>query len=180
MVPISEMEARRLAQLVEELPEPRRSIILGRFATALARVKEAGMIETLRHFDESPIPDRLPFVLSYFHLGIACPFLEAESCSIHFDRPLSCREYLVTSPAANCATPTAEAIERVEMPARISRALRAIDCPAATGAMPRMPLVLALEFASRQPNTLSPRPGLEWLTLLLQPLHVRPIDSASV
>ncbi len=41
----------------------------------------------------------------YFHLGIACPFLEDESCSIHADRPISCREYLVTSPAVNCADP---------------------------------------------------------------------------
>jgi hypothetical protein len=33
----------------------------------------------------------------YFLQGVACPFLEAESCGIHPDRPLACREYLVTS-----------------------------------------------------------------------------------
>ena len=36
----------------------------------------------------------------YFQLGIPCPFLEEESCSIYHDRPITCREYLVTSPPA--------------------------------------------------------------------------------
>jgi Fe-S-cluster containining protein len=38
-----------------------------------------------------------------------CPFLEDESCSIHPDRPLVCREYLVTSPAELCAGPRRKA-----------------------------------------------------------------------
>ncbi|MCC6539421.1 MAG: YkgJ family cysteine cluster protein, partial [Bryobacterales bacterium] len=41
----------------------------------------------------------------FFALGIACPFLENESCSIHPDRPLICREHLVNTPAEWCAEP---------------------------------------------------------------------------
>ncbi len=43
--------------------------------------------------------------LDYFALGIACPFLEAESCGIYEERPMICREHLVTTPAACCSDP---------------------------------------------------------------------------
>jgi Fe-S-cluster containining protein len=178
LVPISEIEARRLAQLVDDLPESRRSAVRSRFAAALERLEEAGLCESLHHLDEVPALERIPLSMSYFRLGIPCPFLEAESCSIHSDRPLSCREYMVISRPENCAAPTAETIEMVEMPARISKALRGIGKSTATGSMPRVALVLALEFAATQPDTPVSRPPLEWLTSLLQPLHVRPVDSA--
>ena len=49
--------------------------------------------------------------MSYFRLGIPCPFLENEACSIHQDRPVKCREYLVTSPAEHCRAPSAKTIK---------------------------------------------------------------------
>lgn len=55
--------------------------------------------------------------LEIFHLGSPCPFLEAESCSIYEDRPLSCREFLVTSDKHLCPNPTPSTIERVSIPA---------------------------------------------------------------
>ena len=45
------------------------------------------------------------------------PFLEEESCSIHPDRPMACREYLVTSPAENCRAPRADNVEKVVLEA---------------------------------------------------------------
>ena len=62
----------------------------------------------------------------YFDLGIPCPFLEDESCSIHEDRPLRCREYLVTSPAAMCAGVENQPVEVVPVLNRPSEALAAI------------------------------------------------------
>ena len=49
--------------------------------------------------------ERTELAYEYFKHGIACPFLEDESCSIHPDRPMACREYLVSSPAENCRAP---------------------------------------------------------------------------
>ena len=64
-----------------------------------------------------------PLITAYFRLGIACPFLESESCSIHRDRPLVCREYLVSSPSEHCADPVRGTIERVPLAGGLSRRL---------------------------------------------------------
>ena len=59
-------------------------------------------------------------------MGVPCPFLEDESCSIHPERPLVCREYLVTSPAALCAGPTQEGVTPVAVP-KVSMAARGLQ-----------------------------------------------------
>jgi Fe-S-cluster containining protein len=159
IVPISEVEARRIGRLVEELPEPRRSEIRARFERARERLDKGGLLEKLEHresFTEGEIPS---FGLAYFHLGIACPFLEDESCSIHPDRPVSCREYLVTSPAINCADPKPGGIDQVELPASVWVALARADAPdPAARLIPWVPLVLAPRWASEHPDPSVPRP----------------------
>jgi Fe-S-cluster containining protein len=80
--------------------------------------------------------------MEYFSKGIPCPFLEDESCSIHENRPLICRQYLVTSPASHCRKPSAETISRVPLAADVLRALIRIE--AQDQDRPRfVPLVLA-------------------------------------
>jgi Fe-S-cluster containining protein len=61
--------------------------------------------------------------MRYVALGVPCPFLEDESCTIRPHRPMRCREYLVTSPAPNCAKPTAETIQSVHVPVKLSEIL---------------------------------------------------------
>ena len=142
LVPVAPSEARALAQLVEAMPEPRRARVRRKFADALDALEAAGLLEQLN--GSLAAPDRLALAMDYFRLGIACPFLEEEACSVHPDRPLICREYLVTSPAANCATPTPETIVRVPFDAVPSKALSHVD-----GGW--TPLVLALRFNETAP-----------------------------
>jgi Fe-S-cluster containining protein len=172
LVPVSPVEARALAALVEELPEPRRTAVRARFAEARRRVAEAGLLERVRDWTGGPAEKRLELAHTYFALGIACPFLEDESCSIHRDRPLACREYLVTSPAANCARPSAESIRMVPVPARISHVLHRLRV-AEFGL--RVPLVLAPEFAAEHPPA-SPEPGTEVFRRFLRSLSDQPPD----
>src|SRR5229473_8375929 len=49
MVPISEVEARRIREVIEELPEPRRSEVLARFGEARRRLEASGLLERLLH-----------------------------------------------------------------------------------------------------------------------------------
>jgi Fe-S-cluster containining protein len=170
LVPITRIEARRLAELIEDLPEPRRSNIRDRFADAVRRLDEAGLLETLRRTEKRSTDERQRLGITYFRLGIPCPFLEEESCSIHADRPLACREYLVTSPAANCADPTPEGIEGVPMPVRLSGALARFTEAAGAGSAMSVPLILALEWAEAHPDLSPARPGPDWITLLFQRL----------
>jgi Fe-S-cluster containining protein len=159
LVPISPSEARALARVVAVLPEPRQSAVRGRFATALERLRDAGVLQPLLDRGREESTPLRPLGLAYFRQGVPCPFLEDESCSIHPDRPLACREYLVTSPAAECARPTPETVRCVPLPARTSAALRRVERDAAPDEAEWVPLVLALEYAAAHPDEPAPRPG---------------------
>jgi len=164
LVPISPSEARALARLVDALPEPRQSEVRHRFTTALERLRDTGVLmQLLDRGREESAPVR-PLGLAYFRQGVPCPFLEDESCSIHRDRPLACREYLVTSPAAECARPTPQTVHCVALPARPSAALRRVEREAAPGEPEWLPLVLALEYAADHPENPAPRSGQRLLS----------------
>ena len=110
-VPLAEIEAYRIAELVENMEEPRRSEIKQKFAEACRHFHETKWFERMDEYAKLSHEERQTVVLEYFYDGIPCPFLENESCSIHAVRPLACREYLVTSPAENCAKPSAETVD---------------------------------------------------------------------
>lgn len=171
LVPISETEARAIADLVEQLPEPRRAEIRERFAAARNRLQEAGMLDKLLHHERWAEDEVQQLGLDYFHLGIGCPFLEDESCSIHPERPITCREYLVTSPAENCAAPKAGAIDWVPLAGKVWTALARLDEPPPGARYLRwVPLILAPEWAVDHPGQKPPRPGPEWLNELFTKL----------
>lgn len=143
LVPLSPSEARALARLVDALPEPRRAAIRSRFEEALRQLDAAGLLG--RMGTRTP-EERTELGKAYFEQAIACPFLEAESCSIHPDRPMACREYLVTSPAENCRTPSAENIEKVVLEADPLPAVVQVE----NGGW--VALILALRFRDERPG----------------------------
>ena len=169
MIPISQVEARRLSELVDNLPEARRSQVLARFADALCRLDQAGLLEMLRTREHWTDLESKKIQVQYFLQGIACPFLEDETCSIYRDRPTACREFLVTSPAENCARPTDEDVRIVKLPFRVMSALARFDAGPPTAEHIRwVPLVLALEWAAQHPDETAPRPGPELARDLFQ------------
>lgn len=123
-VPISVHEAEMLLRLVAGMEWERRVRVEARFADAMRRMQESGLIEGMRGIgkltDEN---ERRELALQYFALGVPCPFLEDESCSIYEHRPMRCREYLVTSPAGNCAKPTPESVKMVQLKGAPAQAL---------------------------------------------------------
>jgi len=164
LVPISETEAHLIRDLVERLPHSRQTEIRDRFAQAHQRLAEAGLLEKLLHPESWDKGEGWAVAMSYFRLGIPCPFLENEACSIHPDRPLKCREYLVTSPAENCRRPTADNINMVALPFQMWVAIARLDSASAgERRIPWVPLVLALEWAELHTETAEPRPGQEIL-----------------
>ncbi len=143
LVPVSASEAHALAHLVDSMPEPRKSLLRQKFYNALEAFAEGGLLDRL---SGSGGDDRYALGMEYFRKGVACPFLEDEACSIHSDRPLACREYLVTSPPQHCKAPTAETIKMVKLDGYPSQALQ--EAEAKTG---WLPLVLALRFDAQAP-----------------------------
>lgn len=124
LVPVSEAEVRRLARLVEQMPEPRRSRTRERFRRLRERLEVAGLWERL--CDATALSDleaRRRIGMEYFLLGEPCPFLEHRSCGIYPDRPMRCREYFVTSPPVHCADPRPETIRILPLPVKFSEIL---------------------------------------------------------
>jgi len=163
LVPISGIEARRLRDMVEEMPEPRKSTILARFEDARQRLARAGLLEKLRQPRQFRDEEVIPFGMDYFQQGIACPFLEEESCSIYTERPLACREYLVVTPAEHCAAPTVESVTCVKLVLRTARAVRGLNAEHSEHGSPWVALILALEWAEAHPDQSSPQPGPAWV-----------------
>jgi Fe-S-cluster containining protein len=167
LVPIAESEAYQLQELVNAMPEPRRTTMRARFAAAQAQLQAAGLFTRILFPGELSVEEKQRLGLDYFGQGIACPFLEDESCSIHPDRPLACREYLVTSPAENCAAPSAETVQCVEVPSSVSRIVQRLT---ATRAVPWVPLIAALDWAAEHPDPSAARSGPEWMQAVFQQL----------
>lgn len=171
LVPLSPADARNIAQLVAGMPEARKSRIVERFAAARRSLEDSSLWEKLNDRRNWPEANVSQIGIDYFKLGIACPFLEEESCSIHRDRPLTCREYLVTSPAEHCASPTSDSIECLPMPAKVW--LSAARCePESTPdrSLNWIPLIQALDWAAYHPAPAATKPGPEMLRQLIEGL----------
>lgn len=162
-VPLAEMEAYQIAELVENMPEPRQSEIKQKFEDACAHFREIGWFERLEECPTSSPETQEKVVMEYFHEGIPCPFLEDESCSIHQDRPLACREYLVTSPAENCASPTAVTIKMVNLLVKPSESLRHVGRSENLQKIGFVPMIRSLEWAENYPEELPEKTGEQWM-----------------
>jgi Fe-S-cluster containining protein len=176
LVPISEVEVRAIQRLVSEMPEPRKSNVRERFRMAAVRLAESGLLEKLRVRDHRP-EEAQSLGIAYFEQRIPCPFLEDESCSIHAERPLACREYLVTSPAENCAKPTAETVKCVDMPIKVSRAIRHLDTGIDKSAS-FVPMILALEWRQVGDERVQRQAGTSIVATLFRQLTGKEIPEA--
>ena len=149
-VPVTPAEAHAIARLVDGLPEPRRTEIRERFADRVARLRAAGLFDlTMR---DTPVTSReqaRAVVQAYFALGLVCPFLDDDACSIHPVRPFVCRQYLVTSPPELCSDPLSNPVAVVPVPVKGASAMLAAAEPVAGRPQVTVPLVAALEYDAR-------------------------------
>jgi Fe-S-cluster containining protein len=148
MVPVSPPEAFALADLLDRLTPARRRVVVQRFARIVETLQAQAMIDELlapRISGEAS----LPIARRYFALGMACPFLEDESCSIHGDRPVVCRDFNVTSPAEWCRAPYEHDIAKVAMPLPLAAPLARLTA-AVGGIEPCLiPLTLVPHWVAR-------------------------------
>ncbi len=70
LVPIAEPEARDLARVVAAMPEPRRSHVRARFASALAALEPAGLLERAMNAQAG---EGREIGLAWFAQNVACP-----------------------------------------------------------------------------------------------------------
>jgi Fe-S-cluster containining protein len=163
LVPLSHTEAQQLPDLVAGLEPDHRERVVARFEAAIARLRETSMLSRLESHADSSREAFDALVAEYFDLQIACPFLEEESCSIHPVRPLICRQYLVTSDPAHCASASHERISRVRLAADVLMALMDVERND-SGARAWIPLILAPLARVAKSDTKKTVP--DWMTLV--------------
>ncbi len=176
LVPISRTEGERLLHLIEAMPAKRREALSRRFAAAEAAIARANLFSSppIGEEEKKKMTDReasrsdRELSLAYFALRVPCPFLEDESCSIHAERPLVCREYLVTSPPELCAGPAQEGVTPVAVP-KVSPAARRLQDDTDGW----FPLALLMHWSRSRPRNAERRPGPDWVQRFVRRIAAR-------
>ena len=168
-VAITQAEARQIGGFMAALPPDRRATLDARFQQAHQQLEEAGLLKTIEAAESWGAADYQAMVTAYFPLGIACPFLENESCSIYQVRPITCREFLVTSPAHHCAELDSVNVRRVTLPLQVFHAVARWQQPEskAEGLEPWVPLIMAPQWAQAHPEPAPTETGPQLLSRLL-------------
>ncbi len=174
-VPIAEFEAHRLRRLIESMPEPRRTEIIARFQAVEERIRAAGVAVSLDSNEPMSREEMTRRAGNYFRLMIACPFLENESCSIYDERPLKCREHLVTSPAENCSDPDRLPVVGLPLPLSVYMTTLFLEEDSSKPGIRWVPLNQLISWtdahAQEQPTRTGPDLLHEFMSTLSQPRH---------
>lgn len=149
LVPVSAAEAFMLAELVEDMPEPRRSALKERFKRNEVAMAKFGFLDRLEELHGPDLDEagQREIAKEYLSLWIDCPFLEDETCSIHADRPAICREFSVTSAPENCWDPFNLPSTRLPVSVNLTEALAEVSSKLLGKPLGAIPLPLALGWA---------------------------------
>ena len=167
LLSLSEAEAHDIAASVAAMPEERRAEVLGRFAALRQKLEEAGLTAALADMRGRGERELFDLKRAYFRLGLACPFLDDESCSIYESRPLVCRGYLVTNDPALCSEPSLERVTAVPLPviSPFRSFANATHDPAGGERSARIPMAGALDWAAAHQESPT-KTGPEWLRVV--------------
>lgn len=167
---ISEAEAFNAADLIEAMPAERRNAVKQRFRESREHFEKLdwfnrfdAMSERSKAGQDPNLAREFVSLLSeYIDQQVACPFLEDEFCSIYDDRPLVCREYLVTSPAANCTSPRPDNTEKLPISGNASKAFASLVKTSNSKKPSSLLLIGLLEFAETHTEKFEEKIGPAW------------------
>src|SRR5262249_23556207 len=119
--------------------------------------------------------ERSALASRYFGLYVDCPFLRDERCTIHLDRPLTCRDLNVTSPAEWCRTPGLGVLRRVPTPPLLAGALARLTARLTGRPAEFVPLLHALRYAEEHAEIARREwDGMELFAGLREAMRARP------
>jgi Fe-S-cluster containining protein len=124
LIPLSAPEVFYIIGRLLELPLAERAPILRRFESIERRMDESGLKNRICSLAETDADaDNKAVARDYFYLKEPCPFLVAQSCSIHAWRPVVCREFNALSDPAICTDPFVHKVRTVPLFKRPSSVL---------------------------------------------------------
>jgi Fe-S-cluster containining protein len=114
-------------------------------------------------------------LVEYHRSDTACAFLENGACSIYTSRPATCREYLVSSPAENCAKIGEVIVSRIPISIRMADALAGVAARVLGNEPMFVPLSFAINWAEANEEMGQRRfDGHTLVNMLLDELSAKP------
>lgn len=122
LVPLSIAEAFWLKDQIAAVPTGRREVILHSFLAKAKRILGCRLPDNLDIADSDNV--RLQTISDWYReFNLSCPFLSHNICTIYGERPLVCRECIVTSDSCFCKTDSRSEPEAVSLPVSIAEVL---------------------------------------------------------
>lgn len=155
LVCLSIPEALYMYERLLEAERPWHYQILDRFQQAREALRQNGLAEMLerdlvREAGDVSYDHRLHLLSrQYLALNLACPFLDYEICSIYSWRPVTCRQYLVTSPARWCVDPFSKNVRRVSLVQNVTDLLAQVTADVLKEPFRMIALPLAVHWAAK-------------------------------
>ena len=173
LVPISIPEAFLMHEIVSAMSNTRQEEVLTRVVAAEEILEELGIdAHSLANSGDQSIRQLL---VQYHRSGATCAFLENDACSIYTSRPAACREYLVSSPAENCAKVGETIVTRFPISIRMAHALSGVAARVLGGEPLLLPLAFAINWAENNEEIGAQRfDGHMLVNLLLEQLSEKP------
>ena len=147
LVPLSPPEAFFFADYINSLPLKRKESILSKLQEIKEAMAKNGLLDRLRHIENTG--EHKVLGADYFQMGLPCPFLEDNTCSIHSIRPFSCREYNVTSPPELCRDPINNEVKTVRITRSMMVAMARLSAELYQVPLMTVPLTLSLDWAEK-------------------------------
>ena len=146
-VTVSPAEAYAINDMIGSLPRQSRLSLLRNMTIAGRKILGSfSSVLKSRNLHQMQTSERLAEISHwYYKLNLVCPWLEKKLCSQYSDRPLVCKEFLVTSPPAGCNPNIPGERLVVDLPIKMSEVLMSV-CAELTGTKPEsifLPLVPA-------------------------------------
>jgi len=149
LVPLSIPEVFRLREEVSAMPSDRGNAVLKTSLTAARRILDRMPEDSGEHgaVVENDHVEMDQLSLWYGGLALECPFLCENLCSCYDQRPVACREHMVTSAKSCCGTEGADEPSAVRIPASVLECLGKLTAELEQTDVEAVMLPLALPWA---------------------------------
>jgi Fe-S-cluster containining protein len=130
MIPLSPAESFRLHEEIQQMPRDRKRKAIRSMLLAARRVLEYRVPRLAaegQHSEELQTPNLEMISDWYDSFHLPCPFLTDNACSIYANRPIACREYMVTGNPLGCKTTSNKTVSIIEMPVSIAEVLNKVS-----------------------------------------------------
>lgn len=154
LIPLSAPEVLFIVKRLMAMPLAERGPVLRRFEAIEKRLDASGLKKKICS-PGRPSADNNALARDYFYLKEPCPFLAAQSCSIHDWRPVVCREFNAVSDPALCADPFVNKLRTIPLFRRPSSLLARLAAQVAgisAGLVP-MPLMFDWDESNKELGT---------------------------